>query len=78
MVILSQNIGVPATSACLCLFVYDCISVHDFAEMIHVVTGWDYSQEDLIKIGEKIWLLMRGMTNLLGSTAGMTNCRLML
>jgi aldehyde:ferredoxin oxidoreductase len=70
MVVLSQNIGVPATSACLCLFVYDCISVQDFAEMIHVVTGWDYSAEDLIKSGEKIWLLMRGVTNLLGSKAG--------
>ena len=70
MVVLSQNIGVPATSACLCLFVYDCISVQDFAEMIHVVTGWEYSAEDLIKSGEKIWLLMRGVTNLLGSKAG--------
>ncbi len=69
MVILSQNIGVPCTSACLCVFVYNCISVKDFADMIHVVTGWDFSQEDLIKMGEKIWLLMRGITNLLGSKA---------
>ncbi|MGB5218628.1 MAG: aldehyde ferredoxin oxidoreductase family protein [Smithella sp.] len=69
MVVLSQNIGVPPTSACLCLFVYDCISVKDFADMIHVVTGWDYSTDDLIKTGEKIWLLMRGITNLLGSRA---------
>jgi aldehyde:ferredoxin oxidoreductase len=38
--------------------------------MIHVVTGWDFSQDDLIKMGEKIWLLMRGITNLLGSRAG--------
>ena len=69
MVVLSQNIGVPPTSACLCLFVYDCIAVKDFADMIHVVTGWDYSIDDLIKTGEKIWLLMRGITNLLGSRA---------
>jgi len=33
------------------------------------VTGWDYSIDDLIKTGEKIWLLMRGITNLLGSRA---------
>ena len=44
MVVLSQNIGAPSTSACLCLFVYDCISVKDFAEMIHVVTGWDFTR----------------------------------
>jgi len=69
MVVLSQNVGVPPTSACLCLFVYDCIAVKDFADMIHVVTGWDYSIDDLIKTGEKIWLLMRGITNLLGSRA---------
>ncbi|MCX5848995.1 MAG: aldehyde ferredoxin oxidoreductase family protein [Deltaproteobacteria bacterium] len=70
MVVLSQNIGVPATSACLCVFVYDCITVQDFADMIHTVTGWDFSQDDLIKMGEKIWLLMRGVTNLLGARAG--------
>jgi aldehyde:ferredoxin oxidoreductase len=70
MVVLSQNIGVPCTSACLCVFVYDCITVQDFAEMIHVVTGWDFSQDDLIKMGAKIWLLMRGITNLLGSKVG--------
>jgi len=69
MVVLSQNIGVPATSACLCLFVYDCISVKDFADMIRTVTGWDFSQDDLIRLGEKIWLLMRGITNLLGAGA---------
>jgi aldehyde:ferredoxin oxidoreductase len=73
MVILSQNIGVPASSACLCVFVYDCITVQDFADMIHVVTGWDFSLEDLIKMGEKIWLLMRGVTNLLGAKAGDDN-----
>jgi Aldehyde:ferredoxin oxidoreductase len=70
MVVLSQNIGVPCTSACLCVFVYDCITVQDFAEMIHVVTGWDFSQDDLIKMGARIWLLMRGITNLLGSKVG--------
>jgi aldehyde:ferredoxin oxidoreductase len=70
LVVLSQNVGVPATSACLCLFVYDCITVQDFADMIHTVTGWDFSLGDLIKMGEKIWLLMRGITNLLGAKAG--------
>lgn len=70
MAVLSQNIGAPCTSACLCVFVYDCISVKEFAEMIHVVTGWDFTQDDLIKMGAKIWLLMRGITNLLGSRAG--------
>ena len=69
MAVLSQNIGAPCTSACLCVFVYDCISVKEFAEMIHVVTGWDFTQDDLIKMGAKIWLLMRGITNLLGSRA---------
>jgi aldehyde:ferredoxin oxidoreductase len=67
MVLLSQNLGVPASSACLCVYVLAGSGAQAFADMIHVVTGWDFKIEDLLKIGAKIWLLMRGMTNLMGA-----------
>jgi aldehyde:ferredoxin oxidoreductase len=67
MVYLSQNLGVPASSACLCVFVFACLEAQDVADMIHTVTGRDFSQEDLLNIGARIWLLMRGLTNLMGA-----------
>jgi len=39
------------------------------ADMIHTVTGWDYSMKDLLAAGERLWLLQRGMTNLMGARA---------
>ena len=68
MVLLSQNMGVPASSICLCVFAYACMDVQDVADMIHSVTGWEFSAQDLLDAGERIWLLMRGMTNLMGAT----------
>jgi len=69
MAFLSQNLGVPAGSVCICVFVYACLEAKDVADMIHSVTGWDYSMKDLLAAGERLWLLQRGMTNLMGARA---------
>lgn len=69
MVFLSQNLGVPAGSACLCVFVFACIDAQDTADMIHTVTGWDFDMSDLLNLGSRIWLLQRGLTNLMGARA---------
>ena len=69
MASLSQNLGVPAGSACLCIFVYACLDANDVADMIRTVTGWDYTMKDLLATGERLWLLQRGMTNLMGARA---------
>ncbi len=69
MVVVSQNLGVPAHSACLCVFVFACLTAHDVADMIKVTTGWDYTVKDLLDTGARLWLLMRGMSMLMGATA---------
>jgi len=69
MVLLSQNLGVPGSSICLCVFAFACMDVQDVADMISSVTGWEFGPKDLLDAGERIWLLMRGMTNLMGATA---------
>ncbi|MDO9351476.1 MAG: aldehyde ferredoxin oxidoreductase C-terminal domain-containing protein, partial [Deltaproteobacteria bacterium] len=38
MYLISENLGVPCNSACLCLFVLGCLSATDFAEMLRVTT----------------------------------------
>lgn len=69
MALLSQNLGVPAGSSCLCLFVFACIDAQDAADMIHTVTGWDFTMDDFLTMGARLWLLQRGITNLMGSRA---------
>jgi aldehyde:ferredoxin oxidoreductase len=69
MVFLSQNLGVPAGSACLCVFVFACMDAQDAADMIRTVTGWDFGLADLLNMGARIWLLMRGLANLMGVRA---------
>ncbi len=37
--------------------------------MLNYVTGFDYSLEDVMKIGRRVWYLKRGLTNLFGARA---------
>ena len=69
MAVLSQNLGVPAGSACICIFVFACLEAKDVADMIHTVTGWEFGVKELLAMGERLWLLQRGMTNLMGARA---------
>jgi len=69
MVLLSQNLGVPAGSACICIFAFACLEGKDLADMIQAVTGRDFGLKDLLALGERLWLLQRGVTNLLGARA---------
>ena len=69
MALLSQNLGAPASSACLCVFVFACLDTQDVVDMIRVTTGWEYTKEELLNTGARIWLLMRSMTNLMGAKA---------
>jgi aldehyde:ferredoxin oxidoreductase len=69
MAFLSQNLGVPAGSSCLCVFVFACIDAEDAVSMIRTVTGWDFSLDDYLNMGARLWLLQRGITNLMGARA---------
>jgi aldehyde:ferredoxin oxidoreductase len=67
MYIISENLGVPCNSACLCIFVLGCLSASDFAQMVRVTTGWkDFEVEELLRSGEQINLLKRTINCLLG------------
>jgi aldehyde:ferredoxin oxidoreductase len=38
-------------------------------DMVNHVTGFDYTIDDVMKIGRKVWYLKRGLTNLFGARA---------
>ncbi len=67
MYLISEDLGVPCNSACICLFVLGCLSATDFAEMLRVTTGYkDFDVQELIKSGQRINLLKRTINSILG------------
>jgi aldehyde:ferredoxin oxidoreductase len=67
MYLISENLGVPCNSACLCIFVLGCLSASDFAEMLRVTTGLkNFDVSELLNSGRRINLLKRTINCLLG------------
>lgn len=67
MYLISENLGVPCNSACICIFVLGCISAMDFAEMLRVTNGYkNFDVQELLKSGQRINLLKRTINSILG------------
>ncbi len=67
MYVISENLGAPCNSSCLCIFVLGCLSASDFAEMVRVTTGWrNFGVAELLNSGQRINLLKRTINCLLG------------
>ena len=49
-----------------CLFATFAIGAGDYAELLSAVTGWDYSGDELMNIGDRIYTLERVVMNKLG------------
>jgi len=69
MTVLSENLGVPCNSAVICEFLVYCMPANNLVEMLKFTTGFDWTLEELLKCGERIWLLKRGLINLMGVRA---------
>jgi len=65
---LSENLGALASAAPICIFSLGCITAEDFTSMLRVTTGFDYTLNELLECGERIWLLKRVLNNLTGTT----------
>jgi len=65
---LVQDLGaVYGQSAALCQLGGTIYSANDLAAMLNAATGFDYSLEDIMECGERIWHAKRGIGNLYGS-----------
>ncbi len=69
MTMISENLGMVLSSAVFCVFVMACLKVNDLVEFLRTTTGFDYSLDELMECGERVWLLKRGLNNLMGVTA---------
>jgi aldehyde:ferredoxin oxidoreductase len=66
IVALFQDISAVVDSLVLCRFLQFAMGVSTFAEMLRVVTGLDFSDDELIKIGRRIYTLERLYNNRAG------------
>jgi aldehyde:ferredoxin oxidoreductase len=55
MLILFQHLTAVIDSAGLCLFSTFGLWADDYADLLNAALGWNYSTEDYLKIGERIW-----------------------
>ncbi len=54
-----QDLTAVIDSAGLCLFTSFALGLDDYKDLINAALGWDYSSEEILKIGERIWNLER-------------------
>jgi aldehyde:ferredoxin oxidoreductase len=66
MVRISEDLGVPLNALAICEFEVWCFQFDDVVRSVKVCTGWDYSLEEYMATGRRLWLLKRGLNNLMG------------
>jgi aldehyde:ferredoxin oxidoreductase len=69
MVLTCENLGMLTNACVICQFNMLALSVNDLVEMMNLSTGFDYDLRELLECGNRIWMLKRGLNNLMGVTA---------
>jgi len=64
-----ENLDMLTNSATMCRFALMSMSITDLSEALRSTTGLDYDLKEIMECGERIWVLLRGLNNLMGVTA---------
>ena len=64
-----ENVAMLSNSTTLCQFSLMSFSVTELADALKAATGFDYDLNEIMECGERIWMLQRGLNNLMGVTA---------
>jgi aldehyde:ferredoxin oxidoreductase len=70
LVALFQDVSALMDSAVLCRFLQFALGISTLTEMLRTVTGLDFSDEELMKIGRRIYTLERQFNNRAGFNRG--------
>jgi aldehyde:ferredoxin oxidoreductase len=68
LVFVTENLGALIQSMGMCIFGIASVDLADFTGMLNSTTGHNYSDQELLKIGERLWLLKRALNNMMGIT----------
>jgi len=69
MTVICENLGMVLNAAIVCHYVMLSLSLDDLVDMLRTTTGFDYHLKEIMECGERIWLLKRGLGNLMGIRA---------
>ena len=69
MTMICENLGMVVNSAIICQFVMGSLRLGDLLDVLRTMTGFDYNLKEMMECGERIWLLKRGLGNLMGVRA---------
>ena len=66
----AQKKGVIANSAVICEYAWNSAGGHmdEMIMMLKSLTGFDYSFDEMLKVGDRIWYIKRALGNLMGAT----------
>jgi len=67
--VVCENLDMLTNSATMCRFALMSMSITDLAEALKTTTGFDYDLNEIMECGERIWMLLRGLNNLMGVMA---------
>jgi aldehyde:ferredoxin oxidoreductase len=65
----SENYGILANSLSICHFLVHILKPETILEAFNAITGFELTNEELLKTGMRDWTLKRGINNLLGITS---------
>ncbi len=68
MVMRCENVGMLTNACIICQFNLYALTIEDLVNMMKYATGFDYDLKELVECGERIWMLKRGLNNLMGVT----------
>ena len=66
MVFTCENYGTLMNALCQCHIVNYATAPNDLLDALNAITGWRITLDELMTCGERIWLLKRGLNNLMG------------
>jgi aldehyde:ferredoxin oxidoreductase len=64
-----ENVAMLSNASTLCQFALMSMSINDLADALKAATGFDYTLDEIMECGARIWMLQRGLNNLMGVTA---------
>jgi len=68
LVWITENLASVLQSTGICFFGAASLDFNDMVKMLNSSAGRSYTVDDLMKIGERIWLLKRSINNMMGTT----------
>lgn len=69
LTVAAQDMGQVMNSVPICYLLMSVITSAELVELTNAASGFDYTLEELMTCGERMWMLKRGMSNLMGMTA---------